>query len=308
MKNHFSDLAALIEVENGSGAGRTLTRRTVLKAGGVAITLGAMGQRTMLAQAQDASSATPAACVLTPELTEGPFYVESELVRQDITEGKPGVPLRLRIAVTDQTGCAPLANAAVDVWHCDAQGSYSGISGENPGGAADTPTTDENLTTTFLRGVQLTDDAGVAEFETLYPGWYMGRTVHIHMKVHVEGTSGRTYEGGHVAHTGQLFFDDAISDQVFGTDAYAGRDDAQRLRNDGDNIFGDHADEPGFLLELTPVTTGSIADGLLGTITVGVDPSGTPAATGPGGGGPGGPPAADGPGGPPPGGLWATPA
>jgi protocatechuate 3,4-dioxygenase beta subunit len=273
------------------------SRRTVLKAGAAAIGMGVVGLGGV-AKAQGTSGATPTAspiaCVLTPELTEGPYYVEDMLIRKDITEGTAGLPLRLRILVADTTSCEPLENAAVDVWHCDAQGYYSGISGENPGGGG-SATTDENLDTTFLRGIQLTGDDGVAEFETIYPGWYTGRTVHIHMKVHVDGTADDTYEDGHVSHTGQLFFDDAISDQVFNTEAYSGRSNDQRLRNDGDNILGDHADEPGFMLELTPISEDSIEKGFIGTITVGVDPSVTATETGGGGGGQGGPPSGGGP-------------
>ena len=200
--------------------------------------------------------------------------------------------------VADTTSCSPLANAAVDVWHCDAAGYYSGISGENPGGGG-TATGDENLDTTFLRGIQLTGDDGLAEFDTIYPGWYTGRAIHIHMKVHVDGTTDDTYEGGHVSHTGQLFFDDAISDQVFATAAYADRPNDQRLRNDGDNILGDHADEPGFLLELKQINEDSIDDGFIGTITIGVDSTATPTGDT---GGQGGPPQ----GGPPPGEPDAT--
>jgi protocatechuate 3,4-dioxygenase beta subunit len=262
------------------------TRRTVLKAGAAAVGLSIVGTGGVV-RAQSSPEASPITCVLTSEMTEGPYYVEDMLVRQDITEGKAGLPLRLQIRVADTVTCEALENAAVDVWHCDAEGYYSGISGENPGGGVPA-TGDENLDTTFLRGIQLTDADGVAEFETIYPGWYTGRTVHIHMKVHVDGETDDTYEGGHVSHTGQLFFDDAISDEVFATDAYSSRPNDQRLRNDGDNILGDHADEPGFLLDLTRVNEDSIDDGFVGIITVGVDPSST--LTGNGDGGQGGPP------------------
>lgn len=126
---------------------------------------------------------TPSACVLAAEMTEGPFYLPLDLVRKDITEGTPGVPLQLRIAVQDVSACAPLADAAVDIWHCDAQGYYSGVTGE-PGGGASAEENAGAEAGTFLRGIQTTDGDGIAEFTTIYPGWYPGRTVHTHMKVH----------------------------------------------------------------------------------------------------------------------------
>jgi protocatechuate 3,4-dioxygenase beta subunit len=249
------------------------------------------------ASSTSAATATPGVCSLTPEMTEGPFYLPLDLVRKDITEGKAGIPLPLRITVMNSTTCEPLANAAVDIWHCDAQGAYSGVTGENPGGGAASNAVAGS--DTFLRGIQLTGADGVAEFETIYPGWYQGRTVHIHVKVHVDGKTEDaaanatpdvpTYEGGHVAHTGQLFFDDTMSDQVYASGgAYAGRANDQRTRNGQDTILGDHADEPGFLVQLTPAKDGALDAGLNGAVTLSVDPSATPAATG--GGGPGGPP------------------
>jgi protocatechuate 3,4-dioxygenase beta subunit len=121
-----------------------------------------------------------------PELTEGPYYIEGEQIRRNITEGKAGVPLTLRLRVVDASTCKPIKGAAVDIWHADAGGVYSGF-----GGGA--------RSRTFLRGIQRTDANGVAVFRTIYPGWYPGRAVHIHLKVHV---------GGSVVHTGQLFFPD----------------------------------------------------------------------------------------------------
>ncbi|HET6263148.1 MAG TPA: protocatechuate dioxygenase, partial [Chloroflexia bacterium] len=146
----------------------------------------------------------------------------------------------------------------------------------SPGSDADAEEIAEAAESNFLRGIQLTDANGVAEFTTIYPGWYPGRTVHIHMMVHIDGEAvdEATYDGGHVSHTGQLFFDDAISDQVYGTvEAYAGRDDSQRTRNGQDNILGGHLDEPGFLVSLSPLDENDPSPGLLGVITIGVDPS-----------------------------------
>lgn len=297
---------------------QSASRRDVLRgAGAAALALGVARLRWPApAGAQEAASPAADVCVLTPELTEGPYYLPLELIRADITEGKPGLPLRLRVAVVDlANGCAPLPDAAVDLWHCDAQGYYSGVDA-NPGGNADPEAGAGSAAGTFLRGVQLTDADGAAEFLTVYPGWYSGRTVHIHMKVHAGGTAdildlatpagpdAGSYEGGHVAHTGQIFFDDAVSDEVYGSvEAYAGRDDARRLRNEDDTILGDHLDEPGFLVALEPLGADPMTDGFLGTVTIGVDSTSTPEPAGFGGGpgGPGGPPPAGGPGGPPPG-------
>lgn len=257
--------------------GRLAPHRRQLLLGSAALALGAMRLRfPTTAGAQDAASPTTDLCVLTPELTEGPFYLDTDLVRADITEGTPGLPLRLQIAVADVTTCAPLPNAAVDIWHCDAQGFYSGVDAAPGGGSGDTPASNS---ATFLRGIRLTDAAGIATFETIYPGWYSGRAVHIHMKVHVGGEvdAAEEFVGGHVSHTGQLFFDDAISDAVYSSGtAYANRDNAQRLRNDQDSILGDHADEPGFILALTPLTEAAPEHGYLGAITIGVDPTATP--------------------------------
>lgn len=249
------------------------SRRDVLRGGMAALALGALQVRLPApAGAQEAASPTADLCLLTPEMTAGPFYLDTALLREDITEGTPGLPLRLQVLVADSAVCTPLANAAVDIWHCDARGFYSGVNARPGSGAGEAPAVDSG---TFLRGIQLTNDDGVAEFTTIYPGWYTGRTVHIHLMVHVDGQAidKDTYDGGHVAHTGQLFFDDAISDDVYRTnEAYAGRDDSQRTRNDQDNILGNHLDEPGFLVSLSPLDEHDPSQGYLGVITVGVDP------------------------------------
>lgn len=274
------------------------SRRNLLIGGTAALALGALRLRfPAAAGAQEAASPITDVCVLTPELTEGPYYLPLDLVREDITEGRPGLPLRLQVAVADlSAGCAPLADAAVDLWHCDAQGFYSGVAG-NPGGGASEEAGAGAESGTFLRGIQLTDADGMAEFTTIYPGWYSGRTVHIHMKVHIGGSAGvldmptpaaeMTFEGGHVSHTGQIFFEDAINDEVFETaEAYGGRDNTQRLRNDQDTILGDHAEEPGFMVALSRLEKDAMTGGFLGTITIGVDPTATPDPAGFGGGPP----------------------
>jgi protocatechuate 3,4-dioxygenase beta subunit len=161
-----------------------------------------------------APAADAVACVLTPEQTEGPYYIAGEKLRRNITEGRPGTPLTLRAIVVDATTCKPIKGAAVDIWHCDAGGTYSGFGN----GAS---------SRTFMRGIQRTDAHGLAIFRTVYPGWYQGRTVHIHVKVHV---------GGNVVHTGQLYFPDALTDAVFRRKPYSSRP-GRDVRNATDNVF-----------------------------------------------------------------------
>jgi protocatechuate 3,4-dioxygenase beta subunit len=177
-----------------------------------------------------ASSSTEAAaasvCVLSPEVTEGPYYIANHLTRRDITDGRSGLPLALRITVVDADTCKPIHGADVEIWHADAVGVYSGFSGNVPpsgGGGHATP----NNSRRFLRGHQKSDSNGRVLFDTVYPGWYRGRTPHIHLMVHV---------GGSVVHTGQLFFPDRTSDAVYRTSAYTshGRPDTT---NGSDSIY-----------------------------------------------------------------------
>lgn len=290
MSNPQSSLTSAVEDQLANT--EKINRRVVLasSAGAAAAGLAAtrLGVRAQTAEDPlDAVEIAPV-CMLVAEMTEGPYYLEGDLVRRDITEGKPGIPLLLKINVQDPTACTPLVNAAVDIWHCDAQGYYSGVASNDPGPDADAETVSEVATQVFLRGVQMTDQEGNAEFATIYPGWYTGRTVHIHMKVYVGGEADEEYIGGNTAHVGQLFFDDLLSDQIYETaEAYGGRDNSQRTRNDDDNILGDHADEPGFMLTLTPIVDGSIDDGFIGTISLGVDPAAISSEEG-GGGSPSG--------------------
>jgi protocatechuate 3,4-dioxygenase beta subunit len=287
------------------------SRRTVLAAGAAAAAGIGAGKLGVLAQdsaSTPASAGTAAnACVLTPELTEGPYFLDGDLIRQDITDGRSGAPLRLKILVNNATTCQPLANAAVDIWHCDARGYYSGVEGNNPGPDADAAVIEEAADLRFLRGIQLTDETGAVEFQTIYPGWYMGRTIHIHMMVSEDGEAGKTYDGGLAVHTGQLFFDDAVSEQVFQLEPYAGRPGEQRTTNEADNILGDHEDEPGFMLDIVPVSDDWLSDGFTGTIAISVDPDNVSAegmGGGPGGGGDG---QGGGPGGTPPNGAPVAP-
>ena len=164
-------------------------------------------------------------CTLTPELAEGPYYFDVDSIRSDIREDREGVPLRLAIRVRENGSCEPLENAVVDVWHCDASGLYSGFESASTGGpgGGGGRTDDE----TYLRGAQATNAEGIAQFRTVYPGWYRGRTTHIHVKVHLDRTT---------LLTTQLFFDESVNEAVFRTKPYSeagGRDTS----NDGDGIF-----------------------------------------------------------------------
>ena len=164
---------------------------------------------------------TSRVCMVAPELTEGPFYIDPELVRSDITEGRPGAPMELALQVVT-ADCAPVEGARVDVWHCDALGNYSGFARQ--GGDAVVDTAGE----TFLRGTQFTGADGVARFRTIYPGWYQGRTTHFHYKVFLDART---------ALTSQIFLPDALSQQLYETVApYADRSGRQTTFNDNDAI------------------------------------------------------------------------
>ena len=191
-----------------------------------------------------ASTATPVvSCVLTPEVTQGPYYLDLNKLRSDITEGKPGTSLAIKITVVDATSCTPIKDAAVDIWHCDASGVYSGYSQEGTAGQ------------TYLRGTQVTNSDGVVDFQTIYPGWYRGRAVHIHMKVHV---------GGADVHTGQLFFDPALNSTVYQAAAYSAKGATPDTTNSADSIY-QQAGATSAVLNLTPSNSG-----YAGAIVVGV--------------------------------------
>ena len=245
-----------------------LTRRQTLGiagAAGTAVVLGGGAGKVISNLAEDPDEVTAAtaakSCKLTPEVTEGPFYVALDKIRRDITEGRPGVPLTLKLRVVDVKKCRPLHGAAVDIWHCDAGGLYSDESSNGTSGQ------------TYLRGVQLTNKKGFATFQTVYPGHYTGRATHIHLKVHIGGKAkGGTLRGGHVSHTGQLFFAESANSIVYALSPY-NSDTAQRTLNSSDSIYSQAG---GTSSEVT--LKGSASSGLVGTIVLGVNPKATPAA------------------------------
>jgi protocatechuate 3,4-dioxygenase beta subunit len=213
---------------------------------------------TQAASTQVSSTAsTVLDCVVRPELTIGPYFVDEQLERFDIRSDssdnsvKDGVPLTLNISVASvsSNSCIPIEGAQVDIWHCDAQGQYSGVSDQG------FDTSGQN----FLRGYQRTDANGAVQFQTVYPGWYSGRAVHIHFTIRTQGASGEDYQ-----FTSQFFFDDALTDQVHTLEPYASQ--GQRdTHNSNDTIFSGGGDQ--LLLNLQGDTT----SGFTGSMSIGLD-------------------------------------
>ena len=201
------------------------------------------------------SSSGSATCVLTAALTEGPYFVDEKLNRSDIrtdpTTGvvSAGIPLSLTFNVSRvaNSACTPLTGAYLDVWHCDAAGVYSDVSGS---------------TRQFLRGYQITDVNGVAAFSTIYPGWYSGRAVHIHFKLRLFAGATTTYE-----FTSQFFFDDTLTDSVYTQSPYSSRP-GRDTRNANDGIYNSLSttDKAGLTLQ-----TSKTSDGYAGVINLGVN-------------------------------------
>ncbi len=187
-----------------------------------------------------------ASCTATRELTEGPYYFDADSIRSDIREDRPGTPLRLAVRVQSTDKCAAVPNAVVDIWHCDAAGVYSGFESASRGNGGRGRTDEEK----YLRGAQVTNAEGIVQFMTVYPGWYGGRTVHIHVKIHVNSEE---------VLTTQFFFDEKVTAAVYAKQPYAAKGEQDR-KNSDDGIFEDN-------LILTLSKDG---DGYLGVMTVGV--------------------------------------
>jgi protocatechuate 3,4-dioxygenase beta subunit len=215
--------------------GRVLSRREALGLIGVSSAAVLSGSSSL-----EASTGLPfrlPACIVRPSQTEGPYFVDTKLnrtdVRSDPTDGSvcEGATLDLAVQVSqlNASGCRPLAGALVDIWQCDAMGVYSGVKDIN--GFFDT------VGKQFLRGHQVTGADGIARFETIYPGWYQGRTVHIHFKIRTDPSA----ESGH-EFTSQLYFDDSLTDHVLAGQPYA-KNEGERPRNPDDGIFRSGGDQ-----------------------------------------------------------------
>lgn len=175
-------------------------------------------------------------CSATPATIAGPTWFDARLVRRDVRDGRPGAELDLALRVVRAAGCAPVAGAIVDLWQADAGGVYSGFAGATPGdggspGGRDAYGKPQSRATDpgrALRGTQRTGPDGVVAFTTIYPGWYRTRTPHLHVAIHVGGTTRLTT---------QLFFDDAVSDRVFAGHAAYQQHGARDTRNGGDPFY-----------------------------------------------------------------------
>lgn len=201
------------DMEHDDAMSPILGRRTVLRwAGGMgALGLGvaALGRRADArpSETPDDNVPTPledallaGVCTLSPSATEGPYYLNLNLLRNDITEGKPGLKMSLVVRVVRASDCNPIPNAVVDVWHADHLGVYSGVAQQGTVGQ------------TYLRGIQVTNAGGLVRFDSIFPGWYPGRTTHIHWKVRPTATTEVTT---------QTFFTDGLANRIYLLNPYA---------------------------------------------------------------------------------------
>lgn len=216
--------AACVPGSSGSASGGVTAAAGAGASAGATGTTGATAEASASASASASAATAIPSCVVVPELTEGPYYVDTNLERTDIRPNtgdgvvSAGTVLELTwfVSQVDGDACAPLEGVIVDVWHCDALGVYSGVQGDSGD---------------FLRGFQRTDATGRAVFTTVYPGWYSGRAVHIHFKIRTDPDADAGFEA-----TSQLFFDDAFSAEVFATGVYAAKG-TQDVPNASDNIY-----------------------------------------------------------------------
>jgi protocatechuate 3,4-dioxygenase beta subunit len=235
--------------------GKLLSRREVLALLGgssAALILGT-GFSSSLARQSQATS-TPAgtalpSCVVRPEMTEGPYFVDEQLnridVRIDPTDGniKDGVPLWVvfNVSSVGDGTCTPIAGAQIDVWSCDAVGVYSGVSDAGF----------ETVGQKWLRGYQVTDDTGAAQFISVFPGWYSGRTTHFHFKIRTDPSAETSYE-----FTSQLFFPEELIDTVYAQAPYSTKSGTRDTTNATDMHYANGGDQ--LLMELTEVSTGDM--------------------------------------------------
>jgi protocatechuate 3,4-dioxygenase beta subunit len=210
-------------------------------------------------------------CVLTPEVTQGPYYVSGEYVRRNVIENQEGVDIVLDYQVIDVNTCDPVPGVYLEMWHCNSTGVYSGISASGNGDSSDIA----NLNATWLRGIQTTDADGVAQFESIFPGHYTSRATHIHLMVHTNATlygNGTLGNGGQASsHVGQVFFDQTLITEVEKVAPY-NTNTQDRTLNTDDSIFSEEVATDGVdpFFEYT-LLGDSVADGLFAWMAFGIN-------------------------------------
>lgn len=202
-------------------------------------------------------------CILSPENTDGPYYVTGELIRKNVTEGQAGVPLYLEVQYLDINTCEPVPEVYVDIWNCNATGLYSGVVATG---------NEDSWDSTFLRGIQPTDSDGVASFETIFPGHYDGRAIHTHLLSHTNVTvlENGTISGGGVSHIGQLFWNEELRSAVELVAPY--NTNTQAITSNADDMWSivqaenDYDPFPEFIY-----LGDSVEDGLFAWIQIGIN-------------------------------------
>ncbi|HEU0090891.1 MAG TPA: intradiol ring-cleavage dioxygenase [Vicinamibacteria bacterium] len=223
----------------------------LLGLGGAALSLGCGSDSSTTPTATAGTTTTggstaSGACAVTPTETLGPYPSLTNFVRSDIREGKSGLPLALTITIVNtNNSCSPVANAAVDIWQCDAQGNYSEYSQPGYNGTGQT----------FLRGIQTTDAGGRVTFTTVFPGWYRGRATHIHVEVKVNNS---------VVKVTQIAFEETVIAAVYATGVYAAKG-RNPTSNASDMVFADSLSS-----ETATITGGDATSGYSAAFTVGV--------------------------------------
>ncbi|KAJ9193058.1 hypothetical protein DTO021D3_4940 [Paecilomyces variotii] len=229
-------------------------------------------------------------CVLTPEVTRGPYvWPRSQTLRQDMTEDQVGVPLWLDVGVLDMASCEPLPNVLLDFWHCNATGSYSSFTGLSPNtdfvkllselnitdydlGVTDLHTDD----TTWLRGMWPTNKEGLMEMKTIFPGFYTGRSIHIHVQAHTNWTlrGNGTLVSSNTVSTGQIYFEEDLSQKIMALQPYASHTQINRTTNTNDSVFSqDTAGGYNPIVSVIPADGKDVNNGMIGYITIGIDTS-----------------------------------
>ncbi|BEJ13002.1 hypothetical protein CspHIS471_0301760 [Cutaneotrichosporon sp. HIS471] len=307
--SHCAPQLAARGMESRNAARRAALHRSLKR--DAATVLGTSHKSNQTGITTDSSASTlfggSNACILGPDTTQGPYYVTGEYFRSNITDGQAGVPLTVDIQIIDTNTCKPLPNVALDFWHCNSTGVYSGVVSQGNGNNADKA----NINATFHRGIQATDAEGVVTFHTTVPGHYTGRATHIHLLAHTEGSwtllPNNTITGGNTtSHVGQLFLDQDLISQVEAASPYSTNTQSV-TQNSADMILSQEATNIDPFLEYV-LLGNTIEEGVFAWIAMGINASASSTVQaaanfgesggvanansmgGPGGGGPGGPP------------------